>query len=742
MVTTDFLGALNAGSGLNTKNLVESIVAAERAPVENRINSGINSSEAEISAIGLVKADLQTLETAFDALNDQTDFENFSVTTTGGLNSGGADAFSVSADANALAGTHQITVASLAQADRFISAGYDSTGASLNGGSPFVLSFTTGGTTLNEVSVTTASPQGVVDAVNSANIGVTASIVDTGATTSRYKIVFTGTTGATNAFTFETGGTGETGNLVAASNVSTTNDTITITGHGYSTGDIVTYDADGGTVLGGLTDSTAYHVIKVDANTIKLATSASNASSNTQIDLTGTGNDAQIFSGYQAGSSSTVATSNVSTDNNTLTISGHGFLTGDRLTYSAAGGTAITGLTDGTTYFAIRVDDNTIKLATSSANAVAGTQVTFTGAGNNSQTFSGPQPPFVATSSVSSTNDTITMTGHGYVTGDIVTYRANGGTAIAGLTDATAFHVIRVDDNTFKLANSASNATAGTQLDLTGTGNAAQFFTGRGLTFNDRSVSASDASITVDGISITRASNEISDAISGLTIKLFDQTASTGVVSISTDSASVETKLRTLVDTFNKIMTTIDTVSGPDATGDSAGVLSGDNNLRAIERQVKAMFTNISSTPGTSLQYLADAGIEITKLGKLEINETKFATALSSNYLDIRKMFSADTNNQTTIGTASRGFAGDALITLSELLGTTGIVESRTTRETERIAELKTELTELDERMKKVKARYLAQFTAMEQFIDEMNNTRDFLKAQIEALPFNNRDKR
>ena len=323
--------------------------------------------------------------------------------------------------------------------------------------------------------------------------------------------------------------------------------------------------------MGGLTDSTAYHVIKVDANTIKLATSASNASSNTQIDLTGTGNDAQIFSGYQADQFNRCNFQRFNRQQHTHTISGHGFLTGDRLTYSAASGTAITGLTDGTTYFAIRVDDNTIKLATSSANAVAGTQVTFTGAGNNSQTFSGPQPPFVATSSVSSTNDTITMTGHGYVTGDIVTYRANGGTAIAGLTDATAFHVIRVDDNTFKLANSASNATAGTQLDLTGTGNAAQFFTGRGLTFNDRSVSASDASITVDGISITRASNEISDAISGLTIKLFDQTASTGVVSISTDSASVETKLRTLVDTFNKIMTTIDTVSDPDATGDCRG---------------------------------------------------------------------------------------------------------------------------------------------------------------------------
>jgi len=43
--------------------------------------------------------------------------------------------------------------------------------------------------------------------------------------------------------------------------------------------------------------------------------------------------------------------------------------------------------------------------------------------------------------------------------------------------------------------------------------------------------------------------------------------------------------------------------------------------------------------------------------------------------------------------------------------------------------------------MKAISDRYLAQFTAMEQIVDQMNSTREFLKQQIDALPYNNRDK-
>ena len=741
MVTTDFLGALDAGSGLNSKNLVEALVSAERAPRESRLNTKIADSEAEISAFGLIKSSLQTLESAFDSLNDKADFENFTVRATGGLSSSNEAAFSISVDDAASAGTHDIAISSLATADRFISAGFDSTSSSINGGTPFVLNVTVGGTTTNSISVSTATPQGIVDAVNTADIGVTASVIDTGATTSRYKIVFTGTEGAANAFTFTAGGVGETSSIVGTGDISTNNDTLTIASHGFVTGDILTYDSAGGTAIAGLSDATAYHVIRVDDNTIKLASSGSNASSGTQIDLTGTGNDAQIFVGTRSASSSTVTTSNVSTTASTLTISGHGFVTGDRLTYDASSGTALAGLTDGTTYFAIRVDDNTVKLATTAANAAAGTNITLTGTGNDSQTFSGPQPPTVATSSVSTANNRITMTGHGYVTGDVVTYRANGGTAIAGLTDATAYHVIRISADSFKLAATGADALAGTSLAISGTGNSAQFFTGSGIAFNPRSVSASDAALTVNGIDITRSTNSISDIITGMTINLLNTTNSVGTVSITTDSSQVETKLRTLVTAFNSAITTFDTLSDPDATGENAGILSGDSSLRSIENKIKDLFIQTSSTPGTSLSYLSDMGIEMTRSGVLEINETALASALTSNYADIRKMISADTDNQTTIGTASRGVAGDALVILDEFLSSTGVLESRITNNETRIADYKEDLSELDTRMQAIYERYLRQFTAMEKAIDEMNSMRDYLKQQIEALPFNNRDK-
>ena len=75
----------------------------------------------------------------------------------------------------------------------------------------------------------------------------------------------------------------------SASVVSVANDTLTFANHRFVTGQRVTYTDGGGTVITGLTDGTAYFIIKVDQNTIKLATSASNATSSTAIDLTGVG---------------------------------------------------------------------------------------------------------------------------------------------------------------------------------------------------------------------------------------------------------------------------------------------------------------------------------------------------------------------------------------------------------------------------------------------------------------------
>ena len=60
---------------------------------------------------------------------------------------------------------------------------------------------------------------------------------------------------------------------------------------------------------------------------------------------------------------------------------------------------------------------------------------------------------------VSAANDTITSNNHRFITGQRVTYTDGDGSAIAGLTDATVYFIIKEDHNTIKLATSASAAT-------------------------------------------------------------------------------------------------------------------------------------------------------------------------------------------------------------------------------------------------------------------------------------------
>ena len=207
--------------------------------------------------------------------------------------------------------------------------------------------------------------------------------------------------------------------------------------------------------------------------------------------------------------SQTILTTAVNTTADTITVTSHRMLTGAKLTYSAASGTVLGGLSDATAYFAILVDANTLKVASSLANAQAGTAINLTGTGNSSQTFTGDTATATAAisggavSAITVTNvgsayltaptvtiaiprrtipttgitigtDTIAYTAHGLSAGDAVKYFHGGGTAATGLTNNTTYYVIAsgLTANAFKV----SATDGGTTIDISGTGNNAQYF--------------------------------------------------------------------------------------------------------------------------------------------------------------------------------------------------------------------------------------------------------------------------
>ena len=113
-----------------------------------------------------------------------------------------------------------------------------------------------------------------------------------------------------------------------------------------------------------MADGTTYYAILSGTDKIQLAASAGDAATGTAIDFTGTGaGSAQNLSSGKLGR----INSKVDTDADTIAVGiGHGLSNGDAVVYRKdAGGTVIGGLADGTTYYAMVIGADKVKLAAS-----------------------------------------------------------------------------------------------------------------------------------------------------------------------------------------------------------------------------------------------------------------------------------------------------------------------------------------------------------------------------------------
>ena len=54
-MATDYLSALNAGSGLNVTQIVDALVDAERVPKQEKIDEAKETASVKISALGSLK---------------------------------------------------------------------------------------------------------------------------------------------------------------------------------------------------------------------------------------------------------------------------------------------------------------------------------------------------------------------------------------------------------------------------------------------------------------------------------------------------------------------------------------------------------------------------------------------------------------------------------------------------------------------------------------------------------------
>ena len=104
------------GSGLDVNGLVSQLVAAERAPTDNRLNSDQSTTKTQISAFGALSGVMSGLQTALDAFKTTgADPDRKATVATGA-------GFTASASTTAVLGSYQVRVEQLATTQKLQSA--------------------------------------------------------------------------------------------------------------------------------------------------------------------------------------------------------------------------------------------------------------------------------------------------------------------------------------------------------------------------------------------------------------------------------------------------------------------------------------------------------------------------------------------------------------------------------------------------------------------------------------------
>jgi len=196
---SSIVNSLNMGSGVDIQKLAEDLAAAETQPKIDRYTTRKEKSEASISGYAALSGAVNEVKVVLDFLAKASSTRSLSLT-----NSSTAIDATINSQALATRGNSDIEVVGLARSTTMRSIEYASKTTQLNNGNSFNITFSKNSGDNAVVSVATATPQGVVDAINGSTSGIKATLVNDTPAEDGWYILLDGELGSDNDFTVST----------------------------------------------------------------------------------------------------------------------------------------------------------------------------------------------------------------------------------------------------------------------------------------------------------------------------------------------------------------------------------------------------------------------------------------------------------------------------------------------------------------------------------------------------------
>lgn len=247
----------------------------------------------------------------------------------------------------------------------------------------------------------------------------------------------------------------------------------------------------------------------------------------------------------------------------------------------------------------------------------------------------------------------------------------------------------------------------------------------KGATFFGMGLSQAgvNAMATVNNVPITSASNSVKDALPGITLNLSKVTTAPVEIAVNADKDAMRKNIQSMVDAYNAINTMLATATRYDPDTKVAGSLQGDSTAVGLQNALRGMMRSASTT--SPFSRLADIGLSLKTDGTMTVDATKLDAAMADPE-SLKTLFTADSSVAT-----GKGFGKKIDAFADGLLGTGGLVTTRTESLSSAIARNTKEQDKVNDRAARAEVRLLAQYNAMDAAVGQLNGLNAFITQQI-----------
>lgn len=234
---------------------------------------------------------------------------------------------------------------------------------------------------------------------------------------------------------------------------------------------------------------------------------------------------------------------------------------------------------------------------------------------------------------------------------------------------------------------------------------------------------AQDANFTLNGYPATSANNVVTGAISGVTLDLLAPSAANTptTLSISADNSAAATSIGTFVSAVNGVISAIQSLSGYDASTQTAGPLNGNATLESFQNQLENILGTIKSGNTGGVSSLADLGITMDAgTGSLTSDSTTLSNALSANLAAVGNLLGGTNGIATQLNTL-----------INQYTGPSGLLSSINQGLQTSLSDVSQQQTALQAQLAAYSATLTQQYNAMDTAVASLKEMQTYLTAEF-----------